>query len=586
MKFIKLYLFLILILNSITADSAVVFGTLTDETGTPLPFASVFVKNSTTGVSANFEGKYFLELKAGTYTLIYSFLGYEKFEKVVILNQNQHLKLDVKLTRAVSAIDEVEIIADKVDRAKSIMKNVRAKRKDYLNAVKNYQCEVYAKTSFEKEYHSKDTIKIKDYDTTKVTVTVSEKKQDLNTVLKKDKLNLIEYIAEVYYKQPAHYKKVIKAYHDFSEQKPPGQSITVQAGIEDEEIAPKQYSAKNPYLFDTDNIANTLNCSLYLDGILNKTNSSVNNNTATTYQITEIPQGLHNWTVYCTDSAGNENESIEIRNITVDSKSPVFSNFGANDTYFNSSINVYVNVTDATLNITSVNITIVNATNSQQFIADPTGESCTLLSGNSYNCSVNWTGTGVGNYTFNITAKDNASNEANGIARDVWFVFDNTKPEAQITAPGNKNNIEKEIQINGTANDTNFKEDEHLSFWLAVSDIPLNLDKQFSGLIKAKLNYPISSWKGIIESAESILSQADFNVESFIWVHFVWALNDWGMLLLFPVCLLNSVSDFHGANSFSSLNGCLQRSLEGLPHVRSRRRESRERYYVLLGRYL
>ena len=208
----------------------------------------------------------------------------------------------------------------------------------------------------------------------------------------------------------------------------------------------------------TDNIANTLNCSLYLDGILNKTNSSVNNNTATTYQITEIPQGLHNWTVYCTDSAGNENESIEIRNITVDSKSPVFSNFGANDTYFNSSINVYVNVTDATLNITSVNITIVNATNSQQFIADPTGESCTLLSGNSYNCSVNWTGTGVGNYTFNITAKDNASNEANGIARDVWFVFDNTKPEAQITAPGNKNNIEKEIQINGTANDTNFKE--------------------------------------------------------------------------------------------------------------------------------
>ena len=259
MKFIKLYLFLILILNSITADSAVVFGTLTDETGTPLPFASVFVKNSTTGVSANFEGKYFLELKAGTYTLIYSFLGYEKFEKVVILNQNQHLKLDVKLTRAVSAIDEVEIIADKVDRAKSIMKNVRAKRKDYLNAVKNYQCEVYAKTSFEKEYHSKDTIKIKDYDTTKVTVTVSEKKQDLNTVLKKDKLNLIEYIAEVYYKQSAHYKKVIKAYHDFSEQKPPGQSITVQAGIEDREITPKQYSAKNPYLFDTDNIANIFN---------------------------------------------------------------------------------------------------------------------------------------------------------------------------------------------------------------------------------------------------------------------------------------------------------------------------------------
>jgi FAD/FMN-containing dehydrogenase len=66
-------------------------------------------------------------------------------------------------------------------------------------------------------------------------------------------------------------------------------------------------------------------------------------------------------------------------------------------------------------------------------------------------------------------------------------------------------------KASGSRADTSFKEDEHLSFWLAVSDLPLNLDRQFSGLIKAKLNYPISSWKDIIESAESILSQADLN---------------------------------------------------------------------------
>jgi glycolate oxidase FAD binding subunit len=63
----------------------------------------------------------------------------------------------------------------------------------------------------------------------------------------------------------------------------------------------------------------------------------------------------------------------------------------------------------------------------------------------------------------------------------------------------------------GSKADVILKEDEHLSFWLAVSDILQNLDRQFSGLIKAKLNYPISLWKDIIESVESIFSQADLD---------------------------------------------------------------------------
>ena len=257
---IKFTLIFILLLGFLqTGFSAVVSGIISDEKGSPLPFASVFVKNSTTGISANYKGKYFLELDAGKYTLIYSFLGYEKVEKEITLHKGQNLHLNVKLKRSISAIEEVEIVADKVDRAKKIMKKVRAKRKDYLNNVKNYKCEIYVKTSFEKEYRAKDTIKIKKGDTTTVTKTVSKRNQDINSYLKKDKLNLIEYIAEVYFKQPDKYKEIIKAYHNFSESKPVGRSVTMKAGIKDDEIAPKQYSAKNPYLFETDNIANTFN---------------------------------------------------------------------------------------------------------------------------------------------------------------------------------------------------------------------------------------------------------------------------------------------------------------------------------------
>jgi glycolate oxidase FAD binding subunit len=55
------------------------------------------------------------------------------------------------------------------------------------------------------------------------------------------------------------------------------------------------------------------------------------------------------------------------------------------------------------------------------------------------------------------------------------------------------------------------EEDKHRSFWLAMSNLSAILDNKFSGLIKAKLNYPLSLAKGIIESGESIFSQANLD---------------------------------------------------------------------------
>jgi glycolate oxidase FAD binding subunit len=60
------------------------------------------------------------------------------------------------------------------------------------------------------------------------------------------------------------------------------------------------------------------------------------------------------------------------------------------------------------------------------------------------------------------------------------------------------------------------EEQAHRSFWLAVSNLPASLDKKFSGLIKAKLNYPLSLGKTIIAAGESIFSQAhlDYSVQA------------------------------------------------------------------------
>jgi hypothetical protein len=84
----------------------------------------------------------------------------------------------------------------------------------------------------------------------------------------------------------------------------------------------------------TDNISTTLNCSLYLDGVLNQTNSSTQNGTDTTFSVTGIPDGLHNWSVSCKDGVNNTGTSqtwfftVDTTNPTITIQSPTNTTYG------------------------------------------------------------------------------------------------------------------------------------------------------------------------------------------------------------------------------------------------------------------
>ena len=51
---------------------------ITDEQNKPIPFASVYIKNTTKGTSANSEGEYILQLKPGAYEVQYKAVGYKQ----------------------------------------------------------------------------------------------------------------------------------------------------------------------------------------------------------------------------------------------------------------------------------------------------------------------------------------------------------------------------------------------------------------------------------------------------------------------------------------------------------------------------
>jgi len=137
-----LLLFLVLITgSSLFAQQYTVSGKITDEAGKPVPFASVYIQNTTQGASANSEGEYSISLKAGKYVLQYKTMGYLLAAHVVNVTQNQ--TLNITLVAELYQLQAVNVGGK--DPAYAIMRKAIKKRKTYLNEVKAYSCLVYIK---------------------------------------------------------------------------------------------------------------------------------------------------------------------------------------------------------------------------------------------------------------------------------------------------------------------------------------------------------------------------------------------------------------------------------------------------------
>ena len=76
-----------------------VTGTVIDgEFNEPMAFANILVKGTTTGTTSDFDGKYDIELEEGTYTLVFSFVGYNTKEITdVVVKSNDDTYIDVVL---------------------------------------------------------------------------------------------------------------------------------------------------------------------------------------------------------------------------------------------------------------------------------------------------------------------------------------------------------------------------------------------------------------------------------------------------------------------------------------------------------
>ena len=76
----------------------------------PLAFGNVLLKGTTTGTTSDIDGLYgFENLSAGSYTLIYSFIGYETQETIIDVVANKVTTVNVTMGASTASLDEVLI---------------------------------------------------------------------------------------------------------------------------------------------------------------------------------------------------------------------------------------------------------------------------------------------------------------------------------------------------------------------------------------------------------------------------------------------------------------------------------------------
>jgi glycolate oxidase FAD binding subunit len=74
-----------------------------------------------------------------------------------------------------------------------------------------------------------------------------------------------------------------------------------------------------------------------------------------------------------------------------------------------------------------------------------------------------------------------------------------------------RNEIAGMAEANGAGSVAGIHEERHLLFWLAVSGLEQDLVEKAPGHIRARINYPISEWRGVVGFAEAAFSDADLD---------------------------------------------------------------------------
>ncbi len=137
-------LFFLALLISFHSNAQKIFGTVVNSKGELLPYASITIKGTSIGASANTNARFSFTVSAGTYVVVCQHIGYQKQEKKLVV-KGTDVELSFILSEQKLDMTEVIIKSDGEDPAYEIIRQAIKKRNFYGTQVKAFNCDLYSK---------------------------------------------------------------------------------------------------------------------------------------------------------------------------------------------------------------------------------------------------------------------------------------------------------------------------------------------------------------------------------------------------------------------------------------------------------
>jgi len=177
------------------AQAGGIRGVIKGDDGAALAYATIFVKQTGTGSASDLNGRFDVPLAAGSYEVIFHYLGYETVVRKIEIGAD-YVDLNITLKTQVVVLQNVTVRAGKEDPAYTIMRKAIAKAKFHTQQINSYTAKVYIKGKG----------KLKDYPWL-------AKKALEKEGITKDRLFIQESVSEIKYTRPNKFEeKVIAVY--------------------------------------------------------------------------------------------------------------------------------------------------------------------------------------------------------------------------------------------------------------------------------------------------------------------------------------------------------------------------------------
>ncbi len=140
-----LTLIFVLCTGFLVAQTGTIRGTMIDDaTGEPIMFANVLVEQTQSGTTSDLDGKYELELPVGTYTFVFSYLGYTDLPVTdIVVKDGQVEVLDVRMVEESEMLEQVVVTAKQIRNTEAALATIKRKS---INLVDGLSSQSFKKT--------------------------------------------------------------------------------------------------------------------------------------------------------------------------------------------------------------------------------------------------------------------------------------------------------------------------------------------------------------------------------------------------------------------------------------------------------